>query len=127
MSPPVLLYADPFGGGHHAEYLDFFIRVCDELNTTLHAIVPDSVWHSAVILAEGAASSAEFVKVENLHYISYGRSFRFLKDVNAAACERLWTLMFSRDQRRTASLFFSLASSRNLVLIRANSPGGIKP
>ena len=55
---PVIVYADPFGAGHHVEHMAFYLRVCASLGVTLRAHVPASMWAQAVRLAGSPGEGA---------------------------------------------------------------------
>lgn len=80
-----VLYVDPYGGGHHSEYLGFFIRACHASNIRVGVVAPQAVWKLGVQLAEECSASAFHAADENLRGAAIKGRLRFLNRVGKLA------------------------------------------
>lgn len=97
MSPAkqIVVYFDPVGEGHHAEYLAFFLSVCDSLGLTLAAWVPQEVWDIAKGITRAGPSAGFLAKPVDFTVGTLGQRQRALADMFAyAQAERVELIFF---------------------------------
>src|ERR1700761_7594924 len=82
---PALIYADPFGGGHHPEYLAFFMAACARLGIAMQAYVPKPVWDAGVEIAGDDVRGASLARDVTLDGSGLSGRVQFLDEIETAA------------------------------------------
>jgi hypothetical protein len=94
MTKPIILYVDPFPGGHHAEYLAFFLRALRAADAIVEAQVPAGVWREAIRLNGGENAAASLAVDLDLTGSTVSSRWRFIQALFQAATERSVALVF---------------------------------
>jgi glycosyltransferase involved in cell wall biosynthesis len=94
LSTSSLLYVEPHDGGHRAEHLAFYLRVCHSLDVGLVAYAPQSVWAAAAALAGPAARVGRLAGVAAPRPLTFGAANAVLTEASRLALEAGVAAMF---------------------------------